>query len=176
MLVESFHIKIEDTIKLFSAYVLSHPEVDIALHIVGTFPETAYRHEILTLITELKLTDKIIFKGFISDEALLLTYASADCYILMSEHEGFGVPLVEVMKANIPILAYCQNGVKEVLGNSGCQITTKNPEYSAQQLHSLLFDKKHRDMILLSQEIQLKKILSSCDESEFLKLVLTDYE
>jgi len=167
------HKKIEDTIKIFSAFTSFFPEIDIELNIVGVFPETDYYHEVMALISALNIGDKINFVGSVDNDALLSHYLSADCYLLMSEHEGFGVPLLEALKADLPILAYRKNSINEVLGDSGCQIDDKSAEKTATLLHHILCDGTYRDDLLSKQRKQLARLLQSCDESVFLKLINT---
>jgi glycosyltransferase involved in cell wall biosynthesis len=165
------HKKIEDTILLLSAFIHKHPTIDVELKIVGTFPETDYYRDIQSLIDFLQLREKIIFEGFVADEALVEHYMNADCFVLMSEHEGFGVPLLEALKANIPILAYNKNAVAEVLGNSGCQITEKNPDQSADLLYQILTNTIYKNNLLEKQKNRLEALLSACDEKVFVQLL-----
>src|SRR5262249_11857883 len=44
--------------------------------------------------------------GAVSHAQLVAAYRSAQLYVSMSEHEGFGVPLVEAMACDVPVLAY----------------------------------------------------------------------
>ncbi len=165
------HKKMEDIIKLFATFTQTFPEVDITLKVVGTFPENDYQKEILALISQYNIADKISFKGFVTDEELREAYVTADCYVLMSEHEGFGVPLLEALKAEVPILAYQKNSVAEVLGNSGCQFDKKDFDQLANLLHQILSNDTYRQHIQLGQREQLKKLLASCNDQVFLKLI-----
>ena len=42
----------------------------------------------------------------------------AHAFVSMSEHEGFGVPLLEAMAAQVPVLAYAAAAVPETLGSA----------------------------------------------------------
>ncbi len=46
-------------------------------------------------------------------------YADADMFISASEHEGFGMPLVEAMFAGVPVVAYDAGAVAETVGGGG---------------------------------------------------------
>ncbi|OGT43026.1 MAG: hypothetical protein A3F13_07475 [Gammaproteobacteria bacterium RIFCSPHIGHO2_12_FULL_40_19] len=165
------HKKMEDIIKLFATFTQTFPEVDITLKVVGTFPENEYQKEILVLVSHYNLVDKISFKGFVTDEELIDAYVTAHCYVMMSEHEGFGVPLLEALKAEVPILAYQKNSIGEVLGDAGCKVATKDFDHMANLLHQILFDDHYRQKIQLGQRKRLKKLLSSCQDHIFLKLI-----
>lgn len=167
------HKKIEDVIETLKAFTTLFPEIDIQLEIVGAFPETDYQTLIFNLIKHHQLENKIIFKGFVTDAELHDCYSSADCYIIMSEHEGFGVPLLEALKFNLPILAYAKNSIGEVLGDAGCQFNQKEFSSIAKQLHQLLMDDDFAQTILLKQQKQFQKIMNDCHETVFLKLLPT---
>ena len=49
---------------------------------------------------------RFIFTGPVPDEDLATYYRTASVYISLSEHEGFCVPLLEAMAADVPVLAY----------------------------------------------------------------------
>lgn len=53
----------------------------------------------------LSKNDNVEFTGFVSDEQLSDLYQNASAYIFPSFYEGFGLPLLEAMSFNLPILA-----------------------------------------------------------------------
>ena len=50
--------------------------------------------------------ERFLFTGPVPDDELAAYYRTADVYLSLSEHEGFCVPLVEAMAADVPVLAY----------------------------------------------------------------------
>jgi L-malate glycosyltransferase len=56
------------------------------------------------------LPDRFWFTGPVPDEDLAAYYRHASVYVSLSEHEGFCVPLVEAMAADVPVLAYARGG------------------------------------------------------------------
>lgn len=61
----------------------------------------------------------VVFTDAVSHEDLLAYYESAHVFVSMSEHEGFGVPLVEAMLKRVPIVALSGTAVGETLGKAG---------------------------------------------------------
>ena len=70
-----------------------------------------YYAQVRALIAEYQmLPDRFWFTGPVPDEDLAAFYRWADVYVSLSEHEGFCVPLVEAMAADVPVLAYAAGG------------------------------------------------------------------
>lgn len=76
----------------------------------------------------------------------------------MSEHEGFGVPLVEAMYFDIPIIAYNSSAIKETLSGAGLLIENKDPKFVAACMNRVLTDEALRKHILETQRNRLKEI------------------
>ena len=63
--------------------------------------------------------EEVVFTGHVEHDDLLACYAAADLFVSMSEHEGFGVPLVEAMLMRVPVLARDAAAVALTLGGAG---------------------------------------------------------
>ena len=90
-----------------------------------------------------------------SDEELAVYYRHAAVYISMSEHEGFCVPLVEAMAADVPVLAYAAAAVPDTLGGAGVQFAPKDIEFAAELLGALAFDDDLRAQVIAGQRRRL---------------------
>ena len=77
---------------------------------------------------------RFIFTGPVPDVDLATYYRMASVYISLSEHEGFCVPLLEAMAADVPVLAYSSTAVPDTLGGAGVQFAPKDLEYAAELL------------------------------------------
>lgn len=99
--------------------------------------------------------DRIIFTGAVSNEELAIYYQSADVYVSLSEHEGFCVPVVEAMAADVPVLAYAAAAIPETLGGAGVQFAPKRIEFAAELLGELAFNDALRAQVLAGQRRRL---------------------
>jgi glycosyltransferase involved in cell wall biosynthesis len=148
--------KFEDVIKtyyFYKKYFNSHSQ----LLLVGDFRGMErYLAALQGLVEELALPD-IHFLGRVDFAELLACFHLADAYLSMSEHEGFGVPLIESFYLKLPVIAYAAGAVEETMNGGGILVREKNfPRIAA------LLDKLHRDdvfrkKIVLSQNKALAK-------------------
>jgi glycosyltransferase involved in cell wall biosynthesis len=116
----------------------------------------AYYAQVRALISELRmLPDRFWFTGPVPDEDLGAFYRWADAYVSLSEHEGFCVPLVEAMAADVPILAYAAGAVPETLGGAGLLFSPKDLEVAAEMLGMLVYDRSLRARVLDGQRRRL---------------------
>ena len=60
----------------------------------------------------------------LSVEHLNLIYNFAYVLLYPSSYEGFGIPVVEAMKAGLPVIAYNSSSIPEVLGDSGIMLNS----------------------------------------------------
>jgi glycosyltransferase involved in cell wall biosynthesis len=117
----------------------------------------SYFAQVQALITEFEmLPDRFWFTGPVPDEDLGAFYRWADAYVSLSEHEGFCVPLVEAMAADVPILAYAAGAVPETLGGAGLLFSPKDLEFAAETLGLLVYDRPVREAVLAGQRRRLQ--------------------
>ena len=104
------HQKGQDLLLEALALALPHlPPVELVL--VGSGPEEV---RLRRLAEELGLTDLVTFVGYVSDPSP--HFRSADCFVLASRWEGFGVVLVEALQFGLPLLSIdCDFGPADVI-------------------------------------------------------------
>jgi L-malate glycosyltransferase len=126
----------------------------------------AYYAQIRALIAELDmLPDRFWFTGPVPDADLGAFYRWADAYVSLSEHEGFCVPLVESMAADVPIVAYAAGAVPETLGGAGLLFAPKDLEFAAELLGSVVYDRAVRQRVLEGQRRRLRDFSQGVIES-----------
>jgi len=148
--------KIEDHIKLAEVYK-RYIDAYYRFIFVGRYDVVPrYYSTIRALMTEYRLlNDRFVFTGPVPDEELAVYYRHAAVYISLSEHEGFCVPLVEAMAADVPVLAYAAAAVPDTLGGAGVQFAPKDLEYAAELLGELAFDDDVRARVIAGQRRRL---------------------
>ena len=115
-----------DVIKAFAAYRRFH-DADARLVLIGGGMDGRYAHALVRVVDQLGLEDAVHFPGSVSPEQLAAYYRTSDALVVMSEHEGFCVPLVEAMHHRLPVIAYAEAAVPETVGEAGLVLSTKDP-------------------------------------------------
>ena len=117
----------------------------------------SYYAQIRALVHEYKmLPDRFWFTGPVPDEDLGAFYRWADVYVSLSEHEGFCVPLIEAMAADVPVLAYAAGAVPETLGGAGMLFSPKDLEHAAELMGMLVYDRSVRQAVIQGQRRRLR--------------------
>jgi glycosyltransferase involved in cell wall biosynthesis len=146
----------EDIIKILHQYRQIEP--DVHLFLVGARRYTPmYADWLAEFVTQYSLEDAVTFTGHVTLEALAAYYQIADVYISMSEHEGFGIPLIESMRFDVPIIAYDCTAVPEVLGGSGILIKQKRFDVIAELIHQLQTDTTLKQKVIDQQRQQAQQ-------------------
>jgi L-malate glycosyltransferase len=131
-----------------------------------------YYNQIRGLIAEYRmLPERFWFTGPVPDEDLAAFYRWADVYVSLSEHEGFCVPLVEAMAADVPVLAYAAGAVPETLGGAGVLFAPKDLEFAAELLGALVYDRPVREAVLAGQRRRLADFAPDRIERRLLEVV-----
>jgi glycosyltransferase involved in cell wall biosynthesis len=148
--------KIEDHIRLAEVYK-RYIDAYYRFIFVGRYDVVPrYYSTIRALMAEYRLlNDRFVFTGPVADEDLAAYYRHAAVYISLSEHEGFCVPLVEAMAADVPVLAYAAAAVPDTLGGAGVQFAPKDFEWAAELLGALAFDEGLRAGVIAGQRRRL---------------------
>lgn len=82
----------------------------------------------------------VVLTAGVSDAELAAYYAHADVFVCMSKHEGFCIPLVEAMRARLPVLAYQAGAVGDTLAGAGVLVRTREPPILAELVLRLARD------------------------------------
>ena len=164
--------KVEDIIRLaehYKRYVDAHYRFIFVGRDEGV---PRYTNMLRALIAELGwLPDRFVFTGAVPDRELAAYYRYSSVYISMSEHEGFCVPLIEAMAADLPVLAYSCTAIPDTLGGAGVQFAPKDFEHAAELLGMLAFDDGLRASITAGQRRRLAHFSAGRIDSELRRLL-----
>ena len=146
----------DDLIRLAS-YWKRFISPDLRLVLVGKRPR---RREYMDALQSLFYEEgfapsEVLFTGHVEHDDLLACYGAAHVFVSMSEHEGFGVPLVESMLMRVPVVAYRCTAVGDTLGGAGLQFEEKRLAPMAEAAHLVATDATVRARVLEGQDRRL---------------------
>lgn len=148
--------KFEDLIKCFALYK-KYFNPNSRLILAGEYRGLErYSSTLQNLIDRLSLED-VYFTGHVDFRELLALFEAADLYLSLSEHEGFGVPLLEAFHKRIPVLAFGAGAVEETLNGGGLLLRQKDFLRIAALIDLVLTDKKLKRRIIDGQLRALEK-------------------
>lgn len=84
--------------------------------------------------------------GTLGDEQLNMHYNRAHALLYPSSYEGFGIPVIEAMRAGCPVIAVRESSIPEVAGNAACLLESPDPELIASELLALFETDKRQTM------------------------------
>jgi L-malate glycosyltransferase len=129
------------------AVARAHRDPDATQLLIGKPATDSYDAALHRYAAELGLAGAVRFAGHASDATVASAYAGADVLVVTSEHEGFCVPVVEAMAAGLPVVAFDQGAVPEVLGGAGVLVSDKDPYALAAAIAALLRDAPRRNAV-----------------------------
>lgn len=115
--------KRQDELIRMLAYYRACIDPDAHLYLVGSYRDQPQYHARCTALRDvLDLQSAVVFAGSVSLPALIAYYRRASVFCSLSEHEGFGVPLLEAMHLGLPVVAYDAAAVGETLDGGGIKL------------------------------------------------------
>jgi O-antigen biosynthesis alpha-1,2-mannosyltransferase len=92
------------------------------------------------LATQLKIENRVIFTGFISDNELIALYSATAAYVFPSLHEGFGLPALEAMACGAPTIGSATTSIPEVIGRQDALFDPTDPAAISRAIRRVLED------------------------------------
>jgi glycosyltransferase involved in cell wall biosynthesis len=74
--------------------------------------------QLYELIERLRLDDRVVFTGYLSDHELAVLYRGALAVAYPSLYEGFGLPILEAMACGSPVICSSTSSMPEVAGDA----------------------------------------------------------
>jgi glycosyltransferase involved in cell wall biosynthesis len=138
------------------AKVKSSGYTNLKLVLAGPTPSNNFDSDfklIMDAIETHKLTDEVVLTGYLSNQQLGELYQNALTYVFPSVNEGFGIPILEAFKNDLPVLVANNTCLPEVGGNAVLQFDPFNSDDIAKKIQTV-FDNAdlRKDMISKGRE------------------------
>jgi len=105
--------------------------------VIASCKQGAYRQMLEQKVLDLGLTGRVEFKDFLADDELLRLYQGASALLYPSLFEGFGIPPLEALACETPVIASDIPVHREILGETVQYIKLGNPQSWAEAIESL---------------------------------------
>ncbi|MDP9275737.1 MAG: glycosyltransferase family 4 protein, partial [Chloroflexota bacterium] len=145
--------KRQDDLVRMLAYYRRCIDPEAQLILVGAYRDQPQFHaRVVALIDRLGLGGAVHFAGSVDDASLLAYYRAATAFVSLSEHEGFGVPLLEAMRFRLPVVAYDAAAIGETVGDAGVLLRERDLAETAEAA------------AMVSEKTELREVLVAAGE------------
>lgn len=130
-------------IKAFGVIANHHPDLEL---LFTGHPSNAHC-DLERAITAHPHKNRIRFLGFAPKSDLPAIYRQASALVFPSLFEGFGIPAVEAMKSDCPMILSHSTSLPEIAGEAALYCNPLNPEDLAAKIEELLGSKELREKL-----------------------------
>ncbi len=92
----------------------------------------------------LQFKEDVLRLGRLDIESLNLVLGSAEALLLVSFFEGFGIPIIEAMACDVPVITSNNTSMPEIAGNAAIIVDPKNTEEISEAMNQIVSDKDFR--------------------------------
>ncbi len=142
------HKNLEFLLTVFAKFLKTHP--DFYLVLVGD-------HNYFYQQLEKTAGQHVVFAGFIPDKKLASFYQQATAYIFPSLYEGFGLPPLEALAYQTPVLSSSASCLPEILADSVLYFDPKNKEDLLHKLEQIISDDNLKQSLLSNSNAVLAR-------------------
>ncbi len=96
--------------------------------------------EIHDRVRQLGLEGRVRFPGYVAQEDLPALLSAAECFVMPSLYEGFGLPVLEAMACGTPVICSTAGSLPEVAGDAALQFAPTDVEGLVAALSRVLGD------------------------------------
>lgn len=137
----------DDFIRAAATIASRFPKAHFLLAGVDTSSTGEERNRLERLVTELRLSDRFDFLGWVDTAEHLL--AAMDVFVSASETESFGLAIVEAMAVGSAVVATATEGAQEVIDDkkTGLLVPIRDVEGIAETVAQLLANEEQRSAL-----------------------------
>lgn len=104
-----------------------------------------FDEQLVSLLNNSDLGDRIHVTGYVSDAQLIDLYRTAACFVFPSRYEGFGLPPLEAMACGAPVISSNRTSLPEVVGDAGILVDPDDRDAITDALEQVLGSAKFRE-------------------------------
>ncbi|TFH14774.1 MAG: glycosyltransferase family 1 protein [Lentisphaerales bacterium] len=121
-------------------------------------------------VREAGLTGRVVFTGFIADRELDSLLDMASAFVYPSHYEGFGIPILEAMRAGVPVVTSSVTAMPEVAGDAALLVNPMDTDAIASGISRALNDGPLRERLIRAGKERASSYSWKRNCSEYLDL------
>ncbi len=133
-------------ITAFGMYRARHPESSLRLVCTGALENE--KRVLQEAVCRMGLKDWIILPGFLTEEEFAAIFASCLALVFPSLYEGFGMPLLEAMALEKPVICSNVCSLPEVAGDAALYVDPGKPREIANAIERVATDEELRERLI----------------------------
>lgn len=133
------HKNMDKVIEAFEVLKIKHPALKLVLSGKNNYfwERLKSRHQ----------TPDIIYTGYVTDEQLVALYKGAQVFVMPSLEEGFGIPVLEAMACDCPVVASDIGAIREVGESGAVYFNPMNTDDIAEKIDQIISDEKLKERL-----------------------------
>ena len=154
---QSDYKNIKNLILAFDQYRKDNPKSKVKLVLAGKINKATEKNLNFVNSSNLTFKEDIVFTNFVKDEELVWLYKNAICYAFPSFMEGFGLPGLEAMVYNLPVISSNQTCLPEVYQDAAIYFDPYDIKDIQNKIAEIISKKELRDKLIKNGNKLLKK-------------------
>lgn len=139
---------------------LQSVEESIKLVVVGD-KKSYYKKTIVPLVNHLKLQERILFLENVDPKNLPGIYQNSKVFVLPSYYEGFGIPIIEALYSEIPVIAATGSCLEEAGGPNSIYVHPDDYTGFSTAIKNVLNDSDLRENMIDNGKVYIQKFDSN---------------
>lgn len=145
---------IVNLLKAFIAFK-KRQRTNMKLVIVGRL---AWKYEeVAELKMNMPFKEEVKWVGYMNVDELSRVIGGAYALVYASLFEGFGIPILEALQCNVPVIASNSSSMPEVAGAAALLVDPTSPEDIAAKMHQIYKDEAVRSKLIANAPAQVEK-------------------
>lgn len=109
-------------------------------------------NEIFDIVTKEELSDSVIFTGYVEQKYVFPLMKNAQAFAFVSLYEGFGMPPLEAMAFDVPVIVSDEASLPEVVNDAAMIVKCDDIEMIAKALKDILSPEIRNELIQKGRE------------------------
>jgi glycosyltransferase involved in cell wall biosynthesis len=140
------------------------------IHLVAVGKSTPYQMEVEKYAEKSGIASRLHILNNVSFEDLPAIYQSAVLFVYPSFFEGFGIPVIEALSSEIPVIAATGSCLEEAGGPGSIYVNPNDDTELSEQIMEILNDRELTNKMIETGKEQVKRFSEESIASEIINL------